>query len=181
MGEVLHSLSIFTALLWTRLNSSNVLPGGPWPGHDTTVRSQDSRAEGDNHLLPAAFPLLMQPRILLAFWAAGTHCCLMCSFLSTRTPKSFSTGLLSRSSSPSLSTQLGLPRTKCNTLHLSLFNLIQSSWAHFSSLPRSLWMASLPSVVCTPQLGVIKLAEGALNPTMSLIKMSKSISPKVDH
>jgi len=46
--------------------------------------------------------LLMKPRIRLAFWAASAHCRLMLSFSSTSTPKSFSSGLLSSHSSPSL-------------------------------------------------------------------------------
>ena len=37
----------------------------------------------------------MQPRIQLAFWAAGAHCWLMSSFSPTSTPKSFSAGLVS--------------------------------------------------------------------------------------
>uniref|UniRef100_A0A8C0E917 ABC-type glutathione-S-conjugate transporter n=1 Tax=Bubo bubo TaxID=30461 RepID=A0A8C0E917_BUBBB len=46
--------------------------------------------------------LLMQPRTWLAFWAVSTHCWLTVSFPSTNTPKSFSLGLLSIHSSPSL-------------------------------------------------------------------------------
>jgi len=48
----------------------------------------------------------MEPRISLVFQAASAHCWLMLRFSSTRTPKSFSAGLLSRSS-PSLYTYLG--------------------------------------------------------------------------
>ncbi|KAK4818250.1 hypothetical protein QYF61_009425 [Mycteria americana] len=46
--------------------------------------------------------LLMQPRIRLAFCAVSAHCRLMSSFLSISIPKSFSSGLLSITSSPSL-------------------------------------------------------------------------------
>ena len=42
---------------------------------------------------------------------AGTHCWLRQSFWSTRTPKSFSAGLLSRSSSPSLYVYPKAPRS----------------------------------------------------------------------
>ena len=45
---------------------------------------------------------LMQPRIWLAFWAASTHCQLMSRFSHLSTSKSFSSGLLSVPSSPSL-------------------------------------------------------------------------------
>ena len=60
----------------------------------------------------------------------------------------------------------------CRTLHWALLNFTRFPWAYFSSQSRSLWMASLPSkhINCTTQLGVIhKLAEGALNPTVSVI------------
>ena len=50
----------------------------------------------------------MQPRIRLPFWAASAHCQLMLSFSSTSTPKSFSSGLLSSHSPPSLYLCLGL-------------------------------------------------------------------------
>ena len=68
-----------------------------------TQYSRWGRVEGDNPLpCPAATPLLMQSRILLAFQAARTHCRLTSSFSSIRTHNSFCTGLFSSSSSPSL-------------------------------------------------------------------------------
>uniref|UniRef100_A0A663N7B8 ABC-type glutathione-S-conjugate transporter n=1 Tax=Athene cunicularia TaxID=194338 RepID=A0A663N7B8_ATHCN len=51
-------------------------------------------------LLPTL--LWVQPRTRLAFWAVSTHCWLTVSFPSTDTPKSFSAGLLSILSLPSL-------------------------------------------------------------------------------
>ncbi|KAK4825071.1 hypothetical protein QYF61_023075, partial [Mycteria americana] len=59
----------------------------------------------------------------------------------------------------------------CRTLPLALLDLMRFTWAHFSSLSRSLWMAFRPSGVNrTAQLGVIcKLAEGALDPTVYVI------------
>jgi len=66
------------------------------------VRSHQGRVEGQNPLPhPAGHPFLMQPRTRLAFWAASAHCQITSSFSSIRTPKSFSTGLLSIPSSPS--------------------------------------------------------------------------------
>ena len=82
----------------------------------------------------------------------------MSSFSCTRTPKSFSTGLLSRRSFPNLYKYLGLSRPKCSTLHLALLNLVRFSWAHFSSLSRSLWMASLLSNVLTALLSLVSSA-----------------------
>ena len=43
-------------------------------------------------------------------------------------------------------------------MHLALLNLIRFSWAHFSSLSRSLWMASLPSSVLTAPLSLVSSA-----------------------
>ncbi|KAK4811059.1 hypothetical protein QYF61_016345, partial [Mycteria americana] len=69
--------------------------------------------------------------IRLAFWAASAHCWLMSSFSSTNTLKSFSAGLLSIHSSPSLYPCLGLPRPR-----LALLNFRRFPWAHLSSLSR---------------------------------------------
>ena len=44
----------------------------------------------------------MYPRIRLAFWATRSHCWLMTNQLPTRTPRSFSTELLSSRSAPHL-------------------------------------------------------------------------------
>ena len=85
-----------------------------------------------------ATPQLMQPMMQLAFWAASMNCWLMLSLSSTRTPKFFYTGLLSIGSSPSLYSCPGLLQSRCSTLHLDLLNLIRFTWAHFSSLSRSL-------------------------------------------
>ena len=68
--------------------------------------------------------LLMQPRIQLAFWAMGTHCSLRSSFSSTSTPKSFSAGLLSSPSCPSLYWYWRLPRPRCRTWGECLFHQV---------------------------------------------------------
>ena len=84
-----------------------------------------------------ATPLLMQPRILLAFQAARAHCWLMTSFSSIRTPTFFSLELVSMSSSLSLySIQLGLPQPKCNTLHLSKHFALTSAFTDTASIPQ---------------------------------------------
>jgi len=91
----------------------------------------------------------MQPRVRLAFLAASAHCQLMLSFLSTSTAKSFSSGLLSIHSLPSLYLCLGLPQPMCLTLHVTMLNFMRFARAHLSSLSRSLWTISLPSSVST--------------------------------
>jgi len=90
------------------------------------MRPYNDRVERDNHFSPLlATPLLMQFRMhqKIIMWAASTHCWLMLSFSSTRTPRSFSAELLSRSFSPSLHTYLGLTRPKCKILHFARFAL----------------------------------------------------------
>ena len=64
--------------------------------------------------------LWMQPGILLSFWVVNILCQLRSSFTSTSIPKSFSVGLLSIHSSPSLYWYWGLPQPRCRTLHLDL-------------------------------------------------------------
>jgi len=127
---------------------------------------------GQSPPLPAATPQLMQPRILLAFWAAGMCCCLMCSFSSTR--KCFSAGLLS-SSSPSLYSYLGLPQS--NTLHLALLNLLRFSCAQFLSLDG---VPSFCGVSCSTQLGAVckLLRVHSIPLCVSLIKVLESTGPR---
>ena len=75
------------------------------PELDTALQggSDESGAEGENPPLALLPTLLwMQPRTQLAFWAVSTHCWLTVSFPSTNIPKSFSLGLFSIHSSPSL-------------------------------------------------------------------------------
>lgn len=100
--------------------------------------------------------LLMQLKIWLAFWSASAHWWLMLSFLSTNTPKCFSTGLLSIPSSPIPYLCLGLPWPMCRTLHLALMIVMRFAQAHFSSLSRSLRMTSFPrSMLTTPHSWVL--------------------------
>jgi len=94
----------------------------------------------------------MQPRIVLALWAERAHSWLMVSFSSTRTPTSFSAGLLSVSSSPE---NLGLPRSKCNTLHLPLLNLIRFTGATFPACPGPSGWRPFLFAVPTAQLRVL--------------------------
>ena len=147
------------------------------------VGSPQSTVEQQNQLpRPAGHVAFMQPRIELAFWSVSAHSWLMFSFSSTSTSKPFLAGLLASRSSPSLYWYQDLSWPMCRTLHLALLNLMEFTQAYFLSLSRSHWMASLPSSISnTPQLRVTrKLAEGALDPTMSLTKLSTSPSPNTD-
>ena len=100
----------------------------------------------------------MQPRTQLAFWSARAHCRLMLNLSSTNTAKYFSWGQLSSYSLPSLYLCLWLPQSRCKSLHLTFLNFVRSAWAYLSSLPKSLWMASLPSRESTAPLSSVSSA-----------------------
>jgi len=109
----------------------------------------------------------------LPFSTIPLPCLDSCSLTdATRTPKSFSfrAGLLSRSSSPSLDSYLGLSQPKSNTLHLALLSLVRFTLAQFLSLSRSLWRTTLPfcHINYTQSL------------CLSVIKMLKSTNSKTD-
>ncbi|KAK4829612.1 hypothetical protein QYF61_005739 [Mycteria americana] len=136
-----------------------------------------------DHLHGPPLFLLQQVHVILmvwlAFWAASSHCRIMLSFSSTNTPKSFSSGLLSIHSLPSLHLCLGLPRPMCRTLHLALLNFMRFAGAHLSK-PVKVPLDGIPSfqhVDYTTELGVIgKLSEGALNPTVHVADKDVNIA-----
>lgn len=71
----------------------------------------------------------------------------------------------------SLYAYLGFPWLWWNTLLLALLTLIRFMYAHFSSLSKSIWVVSFPSVVInyTTHLGVCKISESVLSPTVQVI------------
>jgi len=113
----------------------------------------------------------MHPRIPVTFFATSTHCWLMENLSSTRTRRSFSTGVLSSRGSPNLYWCMWLFLLRCKTLHLLLLILIRFFPAQRSGLLRSYWRvaqhfdvsATLPST--TPSA---KFAEGGLYPFIQL-------------
>ena len=139
----------------------------------TQVGSHKSGVEAENPL-----PQPAGHNALDAAQHTGAHCWLMVSFPSPNTPKSFSLGLLSIPSSPSLDLCLGLPRPMGGTLHLALLSFMRIAQTHLSSLSRSLSMAHPFPPAChgPTQLGVIsELAEGASIPlSVSPTKMLNS-------
>jgi len=118
-------------------------------------------------LLLLATLFLIQARMLLAFLATWAHCWLMFSRLSTNTPRSFSTGQLSKPVvlhgvvvTEAQDPEFGLvePHT------VGLGPSIQSVQTPLQSLP------TLKQIDAPAQLGVIcKLTEGALNPLIQII------------
>jgi len=84
-GEVLQPSDHLSSPPLDPLQQLQILPVLGAPGLDKVLqmRPHKSKAEGGNPLpLPAATPLLMQPRMLVA-WAPSAHCWLLPSFLST--------------------------------------------------------------------------------------------------
>ena len=117
------------------------------PSLDTALQMGPHKgsAEGNSHLpIPAATPLLMQPRIQLAYGlqvhTAGSHPTFCPSRLQV---------FLCRAALSEFFSQfecLGLPQLKYNTVNLAMLNLTRFLWDHFSSLSRSPWKVSLPSM-----------------------------------
>ena len=129
-------------------------------------------------VVPLFTLLLMQPSIWLACWAASKHCWLVMSLSSINIYKSFTSGLLSSHSLPSLYLCLGLPLPKCRTLHLALLNFMRVTWAQLSRLSRSLWIASLLSYVpVTP----LKLVSSANLMRVHSIPLSMSSTKKLNN
>lgn len=69
-------------------------------------------------------------------------------------------------------------------LHLNFLNLLRFFWTRFSSLPRSLWMVSPPSVVSTAPLSFMLftnlLRVHLMFLSQSLIKILNSNNPKTE-
>jgi len=83
----------------------------------------------------------------------------MFSFSSIRTPRSFSAGLLSRSSFPTLYTYKRVFQPKCKTLYFAMLNYITFTQAHLLSLSRSFWITSLLPNVSTAPLSLVSSAK----------------------
>jgi len=65
------------ALIWSLSNSFARVSVHGALGLNATLQMgpHEGRVDEDYHLLlPAAAPLLMQPRVLSVFWAASAHC-----------------------------------------------------------------------------------------------------------
>lgn len=78
----------------------------------------------------------------------------------------------------------GLPRPRCNILHLILLNLMRFPGTHFLSLSRSLWLASHNSDVATTPFNMVTpsnlLRMNSFLPCMWLIKLLNNICPNMD-
>jgi len=174
----------FVALLWTLSKSSTAflcLEAQIWMQHSSWGFMRAKLRWTITSLAWLATPLLMEPRVPLAFWSASPHYLLLFNFSAARTPKSFLTGLFSRCSSSILYKYLGLPQPKCKILHFVLLNLIRFMRFHLSLLS-SPWMASLPSAVSTVPHCLVSSADllqvHSITSSISLIKMLKSTGPK---
>jgi len=79
----------------------------------------------------------------------------------------------------------GCPNSGAGPLHLTLLNLMRFTWAHFSRLSRSLWMASHLSGVSTAPLSLVSSADllrvHSVPLSRSLMKTLSSTHPSMDH
>ena len=151
-GEVLLPLDYLCSTPLDPLQQLHVFPVLRAPELNTGLQVGSHKAEQMGRIPSLdllALLLLMQPRIRLAVWAVNAQCQVMLNLLSTSTPKSSFSGLLSIHSPPSLYLCLGLPQPMCRTLHLTLLNLVRFAQAHFLILSRSLWVTSFFSSVST--------------------------------
>ena len=114
VGEVLQPSDLYGPPLapLEKLHIFLVQEAQAWMQYSRWGLTKAERRETIPSLVLLATPLLAQPGILLA-WAVNAYCWLMLRFSSTRTPKSFFTGLLSVISSLSLYSCLGLALPKC--------------------------------------------------------------------
>jgi len=140
-------------------------------------QSHQSGVEGQNPL-PGLAALGMQPRVRLAFCAASAHGELLSSFPSPSPSRQGCSASLhppactDRRRCRDPSAGLALPLVEPHEVHTGpALQLVQ---VPLDGTP-SFWC------VCTTQLGVIcKLAEGALNLVMSLMKILNSTGPSMD-
>lgn len=86
--------------------------------------------------------ILMQSRILLTF-SARVYCWLLVCLLPTRTPNAFSVELPSSSLAAVCTGAWGYSSfyPRCRIFHLLFLNFMRAL-AHFSSLPKFIWMAA---------------------------------------
>lgn len=62
---------------------------------------------------------------------------------------------------------MGVAAIQMQTLHLALLNHMRFSWGHYSSLPRSLWMASCPLGMSPHHSAICNQAGPALTLSLS--------------
>ena len=161
-------------------------PGGPRPGHSTAggaFQGQSRGAQPPPSPLPAATPLLLQPRGLSAFRAAGAHCCLMSRFCPSGPPSPSPQGCSQRVLLQA-ALMSGTAPTQEQHLAPGLFKPPQIPMCPLSE-PAQVPLHGVPSfccVHCTTQLGVISklLRVHSIPPSVSLIEMLKSSGPRMD-
>ena len=159
----------------------------PRAGHWTPggVSQEQSRGAESPPLDMLAILPFMQPGRWFDFCIASAHCQHTSSFSPTSI---YPQVLLHRATLNLVILQsvlmLVIPTPMCRTLHLALLNFLRFTWAHSSSLSRSLWMASLPSSKSIASLSLVSFANllrmHSIPVSMSLIKILNSIGCSID-
>ncbi|KAK4830007.1 hypothetical protein QYF61_008177 [Mycteria americana] len=125
----------------------------------------------------------MQPRIPLAFFAVKAYCWLMFNLMSTKTPRSFSAKLLSSWVALAHTGACGCSSSGAG-LFAFLLNFMRFTPAHFSSLSRTLWVASHPSGISTTRPSFVSSASllrvHVVPSSKLLMKMFKRFEHTID-
>lgn len=136
-------LIIFVLLHWTcSYTSMSHIQGSPELETALHVCPPQHRVKGKDHFPQFATLFLVQPRRLLAAFAARAHCWFMFNLMSFSTPVSLSTKLLSNQLAPSMYRCMGLFFPSCRISCFHLLKFIRFLFAHFFSPSNSLWMAA---------------------------------------
>ena len=146
-------LSILVALCWTCFSSSLHLScWGDQHQHSTPDVSQQCWVEVKDHLpQPGDNPSPASQDAAGLLWCRGALVAIGGQFTVHQNPQVLSAQLLWSWSAPSVYWYAGLFFLRCRSSHFPLLNFMRFLPAHFSSLPRSLWMAAQPSgVSATP-------------------------------
>lgn len=154
----LNNSSCQSSLIWEMLQSINHIcspsldlllyinvfhiQGSPEMETALHVCPPQHRVKGKDHFPQFATLFLVQPRRLLAAFAARAHCWFVFNLMSFSTPVSLSTKLLSNQLAPSMYRCMGLFFPSCRISCFHLLKFIRFLFAHFFSPSNSLWMAA---------------------------------------
>ncbi|KAK4823668.1 hypothetical protein QYF61_005639 [Mycteria americana] len=144
-GEVFHTSDHFCGPRLDPLQQVHVFPVLRTPELDGVLQvgSHKSRVEGQNHLpRPAGHTSFDAAQDTVGFLGCERTLPAHVQFVIHQYPQVLLCRAALNPFIPQPVLILGVARPNCRTLHLALLNVMRFTWAYFSSLSRSLWMAS---------------------------------------